>query len=192
MRFLFSRTDCAAKSKGLLDDFVDGAAGGEVGFELRLAPAGFVFLDEVGGGGDFHAGAADELDRAGIHHGDVGNGVFRRILHGHIFGAAEKFFQIAAQLFLRGKVESFAGQRGEGLRFDLVHQFLGRAFCGDEIEPAARAHAVGKGEDAEGDGIAAAEIVEEPAVELRGSEVFLNGFDVCAHKLKSRQWFNGF
>ena len=34
---------------------------------------------------------------------------------GHVFGAAEKFFQVAAQLFLRGKIEGFAGQARRGL-----------------------------------------------------------------------------
>ena len=43
---------------------------------------GFKLADEVGGADDVFAEAAEELDRAGIDHGDVHDVVVGRVLHG--------------------------------------------------------------------------------------------------------------
>ena len=66
----------AACSNAPLDDAVDGFARFFVGAELRVGPAGFVFLHQVGGADDFDAGGAHRFDGAGVDHGDVGDGVF--------------------------------------------------------------------------------------------------------------------
>ncbi len=43
---------------------IHAAAGFEMHFQLVGGPAGFEELDEIGGGDDFDAGAADQLQRA--------------------------------------------------------------------------------------------------------------------------------
>jgi hypothetical protein len=73
----------ADQREGLGADAVDAAAGFEVRFEGFGRPARFEGLDQLGGADHFHAQAADQFDGAGVHHGHVGDGAQRRILHGH-------------------------------------------------------------------------------------------------------------
>ena len=80
--------------ESLLDDAVDGFARFFMGAELGIGPAGFVFLDQVSGADDFGAGGADHFNGAGVDHGNVGDGVFGRILHGDGLGTSENFAQI--------------------------------------------------------------------------------------------------
>src|ERR1700759_2449267 len=82
---------------------------------------------------------------------------------------------------MAGVISSAAGQSGQRSGLDLVDQFSRGSFGGDEVIPAASAHAVGKFQQAVGDGVAAAKIVEEPAIEFGGAQVFLDFCDVNAH-----------
>lgn len=171
--------------EGLPDDAIDGAACGGVRFELRAGPTGFIFLHEIGGGDDFGTETAHEFDGSGIDHGDIGNGIFRGVLHGHSFGFAQGFFEIVSQLFLAGVVKRVSGNGGERTGFNFVNEFFGSALGGNKIIPAAGAHAGRKIEDALGDGIAAAKIVEEPAVYFCGAQILLQFTDGDLHESSS-------
>ena len=81
------------------DDAVNGFACILVGPELRVRPAGFVFLHQVGGADYFDASGANRFDRSGIDHGDVRDGVLRRILHGDGFCASQNFAQTFGEFF---------------------------------------------------------------------------------------------
>ena len=83
---------------GLLQNDVDGALGGLVAGDLLLVEDGFELADQVGGADDLLAQAAQELDRAGVHHGDVHDGVVGRVLHGDARVAVEHYFQARGQL----------------------------------------------------------------------------------------------
>ena len=71
-------------------NFIDQFAGFQMQLKLRLTPAGFELLNQIGGGDDFDAGGADQFDGARIHQRHVGYGAIGRILHGDAFGAIEQ------------------------------------------------------------------------------------------------------
>ncbi len=62
---------------------VDGFLRGGVAGHLLRAQNRFKLADQIGGTHDLLAQAAQEFDCAGIHHGDVHDGVVGGVLHGH-------------------------------------------------------------------------------------------------------------
>src|ERR1700730_60671 len=167
--------------KGFAKDAVDGHAGRLVGFQLLWSPACFVFLHQVGRAHHLHTAPAHQFDGASIHHGHIRNCVSRRILHGHVLGAAENFPYIPAEFILPRVVRSLARQRGKRLRLDLVHQFLWCSLRRNEIKPSSRPHRRRQVQDVLGNGIAPSKIVKEPAVDFGGPQVALDTLNLRAH-----------
>jgi hypothetical protein len=66
-----------------------------VGGDLVLGEDGFKLADEVGGADDLLAERAEELDGAGIDHGDVHDVVVGRVLHGDAFSGFGADFEPA-------------------------------------------------------------------------------------------------
>ena len=78
---------------------------------------------------------------------------------------------MCAQLLPAAVNKAFAGQGIELGALDRVHNLRRLAGRGDVVEPAARSGSVlAEHEDSRREGIAPAEIVEEPAVEFRGAQ----------------------
>ena len=133
------------------------------------------------------AEGADELDGAGVDHGDVHDGVARGVLHGDGDGAVEEELEFLLEL-LPGGVGAFAA--GEGVELaglDAMDELARLAFGGDEVEPAAGDEAVlVEAEDAIGDGVAVVVVVKEPAVEVVLAQGGLNGGEIHVHYLSFR------
>ena len=94
---------------------------------------------------------------------------FGRILHGDGFGASQNFAQTFGEVFHARVVKGFSSEVRERMRFNLVHEFSGHALGGHKVKPAAGAHGLRQFQDALSDGVAAAKIVKEPAVNARCS-----------------------
>ena len=119
-------------------DLVHAAAGFQVGLERLGSPARFEDLDQLGGGDHFHAQAAHQLDRAGVHDRDVGHGAHRGVLHGDALHAGGELAEGGELLRPAGVGDLFAGQAGELVALDAVLHALGLALGGDHVIPAAR------------------------------------------------------
>ncbi len=162
-----------------LGDAVNHPPGIDMRLQLLWRPAGLKLLHQVGRADDLAAQSAHHLDRPGIHHGDVGDGIPRRILHGHFPSATQQPRQVLAQLLLPRIHELPPRQAIEHPRFDAVNQFARRAPRRDQVEPPACGHAFCRqGQYALADGVAVMEVVEKPSVEGFGSQFVLDGFDV--------------
>jgi hypothetical protein len=141
---------------------------------LRGRPDGLEVLDEFGARRGLDAHRADEFDRAGVHARDVRDVAHRRILHGDLGRVAararargrERVAEVRVELLPAEVDEAAARERVELLGLDAVDD-LGRLALGRyEVEPAARGELVlVEQEDAVGERVAAAEVVEEPAGE---------------------------
>ena len=141
-------------------------------------PAGFEGLDELGGADHFDAQAADQLDGAAVHHGDVGDGAHGGILHGDLFHAGGEFPEGVDLLGPTGVGDAVAGEFAEGVALDAVLHAARFAGGGDHVIPAAGGRSGGEAEDAVGEGVALVVIEEEPAVEGLGAEFGLDFFEV--------------
>src|SRR5215204_2893701 len=169
------RADAAGDlGEALHDDLVKLVSGLAVRGELLGRERGLELLDEVGAGDDVDGGhRADELDGAGVHARDVGDVVVGRVLHGDLLeyhplvleaAGGERVAQRSVKL-LPTPVDDFAaGQRVEAVALDGVDDADGLADDGHVVEPAARGDTRGRqAQDAVGERVAAAEVVEEPA-----------------------------
>ncbi len=184
--------------EGLVDDAADFVRGFEVHLALCGRPDGLELLDEVGARDEVDAGeGADEFDGSGVHARDVGDVVLRRILHGDLSQHDAAALEPAGRErvahggveFLPAAVDDLpAGQGVELEALDGVDDLDGLARDGDEVEPAARREAlVVEPEDAVGERVAAAEVVEEPTVELRLAERRLDVRDALrVRRLRAR------
>jgi hypothetical protein len=83
----------ADHGEGFVADAVHAAAGFEDASRGLRRPARFEGLDELGGADHLDAQAADQLDGAAVHHGDVGDGAHGGILHGDRFMPAVSFWR---------------------------------------------------------------------------------------------------
>jgi hypothetical protein len=148
------------------ENFVEGFLRDVVAVDLLLGEDGLEAADEVGGADDFLVHGAEELDGAGVDHGDIHDGVARGILHGDAAPGAEHGLEGGFQL-LPGGVEALrAGEGVELAGFDAVHELAGVAFGGDDVVPAAADQAVvGEAEDGGGEWVAVMVVVEEPGVD---------------------------
>ncbi len=163
--------------EGFAHDAVDGPSRFQMRLELLRAPGGLELLHQIGRTHHRAAARAHHLHRAGIDHGNIRNGVARRILHGDFARAADEARKILVQLVQAGVDQLLAGQSIERAGFDAMHQLARSPSAGNEVKPAARAHAAVQPQDASGNGIAMMKIVEEPAVQAGGSQLFLNVSD---------------
>jgi predicted RecA/RadA family phage recombinase len=152
---------------------------------LLVGPDGLEALDEVGAGDDRRARGADQLERAGVDARDVRDVVHGRVLHGdgHLARGLAAPAGVAGDGLADGRVKLLpapvddlaAGQRVELETLDGVDDADRLARGGHVVEPAARGEAaVAEAEDAVGERVRAAEVVEEPAVEPRLAERRLN------------------
>ena len=76
---------------------VDGALGDGVAGDLIGGEDGFKLADEIGGGDDLFAEGAQELDGAGIDHGDIHDVVVGRVLHGDFLLVLEEILETGVQ-----------------------------------------------------------------------------------------------
>ncbi len=161
-------------------DGVHVIAGGEVGCDLCLGQRRLEARDQVGGGADLDAEAADELDDSGIGQRDRRDLAAWRVLHGNAAIGLEYGREPLMQLAPAGVVLLRAGQCAEvsGLHAMIEPDGLGVALIGrsrgDEIEPTARGVNVGEAEDRIGDLVSAMMVVEEPGVEVLLAQRLLN------------------
>ena len=155
---------------GMREGFVHDAAelrgGVFVRGQLAIVPDRFEALDEVGGRRHLDAVTADQVDRARVHAGNIRDGVHRRILHGDPFHALHDAFEIGPLLVPGNVQQGVAGQFAEDMGLDTVEQFDRCSLRGNPVVPAA-GDVSGRieAEHAVRQGIAAAEIIEEPAVQ---------------------------
>ena len=98
-------------------------------------------------------------------------------MHGDFARASDEARKILVEFVQAGVDQRLPGQGIERAGLDAMHQLARSASAGDEVKPAARAHAAVQAQDASGDGIAMMKIVEEPAVQAGGSQLFLNVLD---------------
>ncbi len=96
-----------------------------VGGDLGFGEDGFELADEVGGGDDLLAEAAEEFGGSGVDHGDVHDGVARGVLHGDFGGAGEEGLEFGFEL-LPGGVLGFGA--GEGV--EAADSMRWTSFCG--------------------------------------------------------------
>ena len=108
-----------------------------MGGDLIFGEDGLEEADEVGGADDLLAEGADELDGAGVDHGDVHDGVARGVLHGDGDGAIEEELEFLLEFLPGGVGVLGAGEGVELAGLDAVDELAGFAFSGDEVEPAA-------------------------------------------------------
>jgi hypothetical protein len=102
---------------GLLDEVkrlrtnpVHPATGFQVHFQLGGGPLRLKLLDQLGRADHFHAEAAHQFNRAGIHVGHIGDGAARRVLHRHLFRILEQLLQPGLLLLPAGVRNFGAGQ----------------------------------------------------------------------------------
>lgn len=145
---------------------------------LLVVPGGLEELNEIAGRNNFEAEGTDQFDGAAIDAGNIGIGVAWNVLHGDALGAGEQLADARFQLLPLRVASGGAGDDIEGGGFDTMDQFARLALGGDEVKPAARKHlVVGQPDDALGQDIEAAEVVQQPPVELLVADGGLNRAD---------------
>ena len=160
-------------------DLVDAAAGFQMGLQRLGSPARFEDLNQLGGGDHFHAQAAYQFHRAGVHDRDVGHGAHGGVGHGDALHAGGELAEGGDLLGPTGVGDLFAGQAGELVALDAMLHSLGLALGGDHVIPAARgAFAGGEAEDPVGQRVAQVVIEEEPPVQLLFAKFLLNVSEV--------------
>ena len=152
----------------------------EVRGDLVFGENGFELADEVGGADDLLAERAQDFDRTRVDHGDVHDGVARRILHRDLCGAGEHGFQAALKLLPGGVLVLVARQRIQLSRLDAMNELLRLAVCRDKVVPAARDKTVREAKDAVRDWVAVVVVVEEPAFELGVADCGLECLEIHA------------
>ena len=164
-------------------DFLEGfvlhhlhdAAGFLVAFVVLHGQMRLEASDQVAARHHLDAEAPDQFDRARVHDGDVGNVVFRRILHRDGLRRAEHRLQHLLLLRPRQVHVLRAREVVAAPGLDAMHELLRFALGGNVIEPAPRGEAAGVHvQDARGDGVAVVEIVKEPAVDAGFAQCGLN------------------
>ena len=122
---------------------------------------------QVGAGHHLRAHRADQLDRARVDARHRGYFVPRRVLHGDAPGPAQDAPQLAVAHPPRRVGGGLPRHSVERVRLDGMHQLLRLSTREHQAVPAPAADpARVQAQDAVGDRIRAAEIVEEPAVQL--------------------------
>ena len=163
-------------------DSVHASSGFEVRCELLLGQAGFKLLNQFGGRDHFDAETAHQFDGARIHHGDVGDGASRRILHRDALLAVEQFR--AAAHAVPASWNSGAFRQAEHVSTpDSMRCTIptGSPLRGDHVIPAARdMHRCRKTQHPVGERIALVVIEEQPAVEIFPAKSFLNSSEIHA------------
>ena len=144
----------ANELEGTRADRIDDLSGFQVALKLRFGEAGLEFLDQLGGGDDVDAVAADEFHGPGVDHGDVGDGTAGRILHGDPVLALENALQ-GGVLFAPAGIGDFFAWRGvQDAGFDPVDDADRVAVGWNHVIPAAGHVARGlETEDAVGEGV---------------------------------------
>ncbi len=140
-------------------------------------------LNQIGGRDHLDSHRADDFDRARIDARDVRNRAAGRIVHRDSARAAERRAQCGDHFVVRAIDDLFGGERVEPMRFDGGHYRARLAVGRDEAEPSTgRDTVVGQAEDSIRERVAQAEIVEEPAVELRVAQRAGNFVEALRHE----------
>src|SRR5271169_719969 len=139
--------------------------------KLLVRQGRFEVLNQIGGRDHLDSHRADDFDRARIDARDVRDRAAGRIVHRDSARAAERGAQCGNHFVVRTIDDLFGGERVEPMRFDGRYYRARRAAGGDEAEPStSRDTVAGQAEDSIRERVAHAEIVEQPAVELRVAE----------------------
>jgi hypothetical protein len=167
--------------EGLMHDLAQAGGGAPMAHELRGAERRFEALDEVGGSHHLDAGRAHEFDRARVDARDVRDRTLRRIIHRDAPLAGEYRAERGDHLALRGVDDTRRSRQGvEPMRLDRGDQRPRSAARRDEVEPSAgRESVLGQPEDAVGERVAHAEVVEKPSVEFGFAQRLCDFFDSC-------------
>ena len=159
---------------------------------LLVVPAGLEPLDQVARRHDLDAGGAHQLDGAGVHPRDVGVGVARHVLHRHAAGAGRQGRDAGLQFLPAQVLLAAPGRWSRACGSMRCTSFWGSPFGGDEVEPAPRQHGVGRQvQDAAGQHVEAAEVVEQPAVQAEVAKGGLHGSEVEHGSVLSRRRADG-
>ena len=148
-------------------DRVNHIARREVRLDLFVRQGRFKLRDQVRRTDNVLAQPADQVRRSRVHHGNSEDKVVGRILHGHIAMRGQHLLQAVEQFLPSGVLFLRAGQGIQVSRLDLVDQFHGIAFGGDQVVPAPRDHEpIRQPENAVRDRVAMVMIVEKPRVNV--------------------------
>ena len=133
---------------------------------LLGAPHRLEALHEIGGGAHVDPGGAHQLDGAGIDQRDVRHLGARRVLHGDAAQAARALQPGRPAAPARcGRRASSPGKPCRAPDSTAETSPRGSPRAGTQVEPAPRRHPLAQAENAPADRIAAAEVVEQPAVD---------------------------
>ena len=158
-------------AEGFIDDRSKRARGALMARELLARQRRLEALNQIGGRDDFDSDRADDFDRARIDARDVRNRAAGRIVHRDSARAAEHLAQCRDHLVVRSIDDFFDAERVEPMRLDRGHYRARLAVRWHEAEPSPRRDAVRRqSEDSIRERVAQAEVVEQPAVELRIAE----------------------
>ena len=141
--------------------------GDGLGGQLLRAEHAADLRHQIGAGDHLGAHRADQLDRARVHAGHGGDLVPGRVLHGHPARPAQDAPQFAVAQ-PPGRIGGGKARHSvQSVRLDGVDQLLRLPTRGHQaIPPAAADAARVEAQHAVGDRVGAAEVVEEPAVQL--------------------------
>ena len=159
----------ADPGEGLVLGLVDGPAGAGVALDLPVVEAAEELLHQLARGDHLDAQRADELERAGVDPGQVGDAGHGEVLHGEppAGQAGEHVLQAGPEGLPGGVALAPARDVGrEGAQLDGVDEQARLAAGRDEVGPAPGEHVAAEPQRADGGGVLAVEVVEEPAVEL--------------------------
>src|SRR5260370_12748338 len=121
---------------------------------------------------------ADHLHGSGINQRNVRYGIPRRILHGHLARPPDQTRKILVELVEAGVDKFLSRQTIERPGLDAVHQLPWGATARNEVEPATSGHAAAiQPQYTRSNRVAMMEIVEKPAVQAGGSQLFLYRID---------------
>ena len=174
---------------------VDHIARREVRLDLLFRQGRFKLRDQIRRANNVLAQPADHVRRSRIHHGNGEDNVVGRILHRHIAIRAQHLLQAVEQFLPSGILFLHARQGIQVSRFDLVNQFDGLAFGGDQVIPAPSDHEpIRQPENAVRDRIAMVMIVKKPGVDVAIAQGLLDGGEIHIQTVilhdRWRRWFS--
>ncbi len=146
--------------------------------DLGVAPHGGKTLHEIPGRNDVDPQPPDELDGAGVHARDVRDRAARRILHRDAMDAIEQPAETLLELLTAGVSIGRAGEVGQRVGLDRMHELAWLAVGQDQIEPSPGRQVAPLTSHAghiEGNRVRSAKIVQQPTVESFLDEGSANG-----------------
>ena len=144
-------------------------------FELTVRPSRFKRLNQIRRTHHLDVVTSDQLDRTGIHARHIGNRIQRGILHGDTEATGEQARKDLPLLLPRHIAVGLSWQCIQYVRLDAMQQLDRSPLRRDPVVPSP-GHMDGRIEleYTIGEGVAPAEIIEEPAVDLGITQCLLN------------------